>query len=365
MDKKTRKEILARITAGVKQFKLDDDSMPKTWADRVDIQVPVIPTPSARLNAALGVGGIPLGRITEIYGNESAGKTTLMLQIIAQAQAMGMACGYIDMEHALDASYAQALGVNMDELFISQPVDGNQALQLFRIMVDSGIKLVVLDSIPALVAREEYQKEITDNHVGLQARMMGQTVRQLASVLSRAGAAGVFINQLREKIGVMYGNPETTPGGRAIKFFASVRIDMRALSKKDDNGRLSKIKVVKNKLAPPFRECEVDILYGKGFDRLKDTVLYAKELGVITGRSWMTLPRLDCPGMELVDADTDLKFQGTDSVVTFVDQTEGYLDALMAKCQRASKGETDERRDEESGDDSGVDARDAELVEQP
>lgn len=334
LSSKDRSEILNRIKIGCRQAKLDDETVPRTWADRVGIQVPVVPTPSARLNAALGIGGVPLGRILEIYGTESSGKTTLALELIAAAQKMGLATGFLDMEHALDASYAKALGVDMDDLFISQPSDGNQCLELAKIMIMSGIKLIIMDSVPALVNKDEYEKDITDAHVGLQARMMGQTVRQLAPLLSRAGSTIIFINQIREKIGVMYGNPETTPGGRAIKFFASQRIEMRAQSMKDRAGerRTTRIKVVKNKLDSPFKECEVDILFGKGFDRLSDTVHFAKELEIIKGKSWMVLPKLDEQNIKYPEG--EIKFQGIEAVMAFVESTPGYLDVLKNECQR-------------------------------
>jgi recombination protein RecA len=206
LTKQQRTELLNRIKQGCKSAKLSEDTLPTTWADRVALKVPVIPTPSARLNACLGIGGIPIGRIVEVYGTESSGKTTLMLQLIATAQKMGMATGYIDMEHALDPKYAEALGVEMNDLFISQPPDGSDALELAKVMVQSGIKLIVIDSIPALVNRDEYEKEITDSHVGLQARMLSQACRQLTPKLGLAGATAVFINQIREKIGVLYGN---------------------------------------------------------------------------------------------------------------------------------------------------------------
>jgi recombination protein RecA len=332
---KQRSELLLRIKAGFKSYKLEDDNLPMSWADRVDVVIPVVPTPSARLNAALGIGGIPLGRITEIYGTEQAGKTTLMLELIAKAQQMGLPCGFVDMEHGLDASYAQALGVDMQDLLISQPTTGDNALQVIKVLIESGMKVVVLDSIPALVSEDEYGKDITEHNMALQARMMGQAMRQLAPLASRAGCALIFINQIREKIGIVYGNPETTPGGRAIKFFASIRLDLRATSKRDDQRRTSKITVVKNKLAPPFRNCEVDIVYGKGFDKVNDAIQFARDLTIISGRSWMTLPKLKCEGLK--DKKDDLKFQGLDAVRGFIEMTPGYLDALMDECQKAFK----------------------------
>lgn len=339
MDEKQRKLVLAKIKQACKAAKIDEDSVPITWEDRASIDVPVIPTPSARLNAALGVGGIPLGRITEVYGTESSGKTTLTLQVMANAQKMGKAVAFIDMEHSLDAGYAEALGVNMEDVFISQPRDGDTAMELIRALLMTGeIGLIVLDSIPAMVSKHEFDKEVTDPHVALQARMLSSGLRQFTPLLSKSKTAVVFINQIREKVGIMYGNPETTPGGRAMKYYSSIRIDMRAQSAKEAERRTSKIKVVKNKLAPPLKWCEVDIIYGKGFDTLKDTVLYAKDLDIITGKSWMTLPSLDCKGLEGWDfEENELKFQGINNVLDFIQNTEGYLEVLMTECQNKTK----------------------------
>lgn len=343
MTEEERNQILARIKQACKDHKIEEDSVPTTWAEKAKQEVEVIPTPSARLNAAIGVGGIPLGRITEIFGSFSSGKTTLTLQIMAQAQKMGMVCAYIDMEHSLDAKYAEALGVDMSSVLITQPVDGDTAMKLTRALLQSGVRLIVIDSIPALVASQEYEKEITDSHVGLQARMLNQGVRQISPLVNRAGASVIFINQIREKIGVMWGNPETTPGGNAMKFYASLRLDLRATSTKDEERRTSKIKVVKNKLAPPFKWCEVDIIYGKGFDTLKDTVLYAKDLGIITGKSWMELPLLECEGLIGHDGDP-IKLQGIQQVMDFVSGTPGYLEALMVECQKQSRGNREEEK---------------------
>lgn len=352
MDDKQRKQILAKIKQACKAAKIDEDSFPITWEDRAQIDVPVIPTPSARLNAALGVGGIPCGRITEIYGTESSGKTTLLLQVMANAQKMGKAVAFIDMEHALDASYAEALGVNMEDVFISQPKDGDTAMELIRaLLMTNEIGLIVLDSIPAMVSKNEFDKDVTDPHVALQARMLSSGLRQFTPLLSKTNTAVVFINQIREKVGILYGNPETTPGGRAMKFYSSVRIDMRAQSPKEEMRRTSKIKVVKNKLAPPLKWCEVDIIYGKGFDTAKDTVLYAKDLGIIEGKSWMTLPNLDCEGLKDWDfGEDELKFQGLNNVLDFVNNTEGYLEALMTKCQNKTKELNNGRPEKDTGD---------------
>lgn len=344
-----RKELLARIKASCKSFGVLEESVPVTWEDRPQIAIPVIPTPSARLNACIGVGGIPLGRITEVFGTESSGKTTLMLEIIAQAQKMGLPTAFIDMEHALDASYAEALGVKMGEVLISQPPTGDQALSVMKACVSSGIKLVVLDSIAALVSAAEYEKEITDNHMAVQARMLSQGLRQLSPLAGAQGCAIVFINQLREKVGVMYGNPEVTPGGRALKFYASLRLELRAQStsgKEGDTRRTSKIKVVKNKLAPPFKNCEVDIIYGKGFDRIKDAVSYAKDLGIIQGRAWLNIPDHNNPEGD------KLKFQGLDSVNAYVETTEGYLEFLMNECLKLSKEKINNGSDTGSDEDA-------------
>lgn len=254
--------------------------------DRVKSTVDVIPTGSISLDYSLGIGGIPRGRIIEIFGPESSGKTTLALHIIAEAQKLGGLAAFVDAEHAMDPGYARRLGVDTINLLVSQPDTGEQALEIVETLVRSGaIDVVVIDSVAALVPRAELEGEMGDSHMGLQARLMSQALRKLTATVSKSNTSVIFINQLREKIGVMFGNPETTTGGRALKFYTSIRIDIRRVASikegEETVGNRTRVKVVKNKLAPPFRECEFDIMYNEGISKEGDLLDLAAKLNVV------------------------------------------------------------------------------------
>jgi len=308
--------------------------------DSATLNIEAVSTGSLSLDLALGIGGVPRGRIIEIYGPESSGKTTLALHILASAQKMGGIAAFIDAEHALDPVYARNLGVNTDELLISQPDTGEQALEITDALVRSGaVDAIVIDSVAALVPKNEIEAEMGDSVVGLQARLMSQALRKLAGSISKTNCIVIFINQLREKIGVMYGNPETTTGGRALKFYASVRLDVRRVETLSVGGTKvgnhTRVKVMKNKVAPPFREAEFDIIYGEGISRTSELVDTGLKLGLIEkGGSWFTF--------------RDQRLQGKDSVKEYLKQNPEIANELeeQIKERLLSGDKTPETSDE-------------------
>ena len=293
--------------------------------DGSQVNVAAIPTGSLSLDLALGIGGVPRGRIIEIYGPESSGKTTLALHIVASAQKMGGEVAYIDAEHALEPAYARALGVDIESMLISQPDTGEDALAITETLVRSGaVDVVVIDSVAALVPRSEIEGEMGESSVGVLARLMSQALRKLAGSISKTNCIVIFINQLREKIGVMYGNPETTPGGRALKYFSSVRIDVRRVESMKVGGEVvgnrTRAKIVKNKVAPPFKEAEFDIMYGEGISRIGEIIDLAARLELIDkSGAWFTIG--------------DTRIQGRDGVKTYLQQNPDVADELEQKIR--------------------------------
>ena len=294
--------------------------------DRTDTRISTVPTGSLQLDIALGVGGYPRGRIIECYGPESSGKTTVALHAIAEVQKNGGLAAFIDAEHALDPDYAANLGVDVEELLLSQPDTGEQALEIADALVSSGaIDIVVIDSVAALVPRAEIEGEMGDTHIGLQARLMSQALRKLSGSISKTKTIAFFINQIREKVGVMFGNPETTPGGRALKFYSSVRLEVRRAESIKDSGNFvgnrTRIKVVKNKVAPPFKEAMVDIIYGKGISKIGELVDIAADLEIIKkAGSWYSY------GEERIG-------QGRENAKTFLEENPDILEVVEAQVR--------------------------------
>jgi recombination protein RecA len=325
MDKK--KALEAALSQIERQF--GKGSIMKLGEAGSRFEVPVIPSGSIAVDVALGVGGIPRGRVTEIYGPESSGKTTLTLHVLAEAQKMGGIAAFIDVEHALDPSYAASIGVDLENLYVSQPDTGEQGLEIVETLVRSNaVDVVVVDSVAAMVPRAEIEGDMGDAHVGLQARLMSQALRKLTAIISKSKTAVIFVNQIREKVGVMFGSPETTPGGRALKFYSSVRLEVRRVdsikSGTEATGNRTRVKVVKNKLAPPFKQAEFDIIFGKGISREGSLLDVATAVGVTarTG-SWYAF------------GDTKLG-QGRDNSRVFLEEHPEVADAIERQVRALS-----------------------------
>lgn len=330
-----------------KALQITIDKLEKTYGkgtimklnDRKVLDVPVIPTGSLSLDMALGVGGIPRGRVIEVYGPESSGKTTLAMHCIAEAQKQGGLAAFIDAEHAFDKTYADKLGIDTDNLLISQPDNGEQALEIAEHLIRSGaLDIIVIDSVAALVPRGELEGEMGDSKMGLQARLMSQALRKLTGTINKTGCSCIFINQLREKIGVMFGNPETTTGGNALKFYASIRLDIRRIGQikeSADNvmGNRTRVKVVKNKVAPPFKVVEFDIMYGKGISKSGEIIDIGVELDVIQkSGSWFSY-------------DGNKLGQGRDAVKTLIEDNPELMDELEKKIKEKIEGKVEVKKE--------------------
>lgn len=345
----TEKEKALEAALGQIEKQFGKGSIMKLGEASAKMLVEVIPTGALTLDIALGVGGVPRGRVIEIYGPESSGKTTVALHIIAESQKRGGIAAFVDAEHALDPVYAKNLGVDIDNLLISQPDTGEQALEIAEALVRSGaIDVVVVDSVAALVPRAEIEGEMGDTHVGLQARLMSQALRKLSGAISKSRTTAVFINQLREKVGIMFGNPETTPGGRALKFYASVRLDVRKIETIKQGsemiGSRTRVKVVKNKVAPPFKQAEFDIIYGQGISRESCLIDLGTEYKVLNkSGTWYSY-------------NDDRIGQGKENLREYLQNNPAIADEIEAKIRGLIYGETDDGKQQNT---AAVDTKDS------
>ncbi len=348
MSEESQKEEVLSATVGSIEKEFGEGSIMKLGESKQAMDVPAISTGALTVDEATGVGGVPRGRVTELFGPEASGKTTLALSTVAQAQKEGGIAAFIDVEHALDPEYAEAIGVKVDELYVSQPNTGEEALEITEKLVRSGaVDIVVIDSVAALVPRAEIEGEMGDSHVGLQARLMSQAMRKLSGAISKSHTSCMFINQIREKIGVMYGNPETTPGGRALKFYSSLRMDIRKTDVIKDGSESQGIRVrvrcVKNKVASPFRQGKVDIIYGEGIDSHGCILDCAIERDIVQRKgSWYSYG-----DMQLA--------QGRDNTLEFLKDNPEVLEEIEEKVRRkmglGESGEADEEADENDDED--------------